>query len=371
MRNNGVYMSKTVKYTAAVIGTGRIGFTLAFDKKREQPASHTSALLANKRIRLIAGCDKNAEHLSRWQEFVKCAGAYNNFSYLFAASKPDIAVIAVNEDAHLEIALAAIRARPRLVILEKPVALNMHDAGLIEDAAFDYGVPVLVNHERRFADDYKAAKKFLPEIGKIQSVNARLDSGLRVYAPEFEESGEYSLLHDGTHLVDCVMYLLENTDSDKKDFADSTFSANVPPILRNIKITSVYYDEKQPEVVRNVSVHCSSINCADINLHFSGRSRYFGFEIDIIGTEGRIKIGNGIFEFYKRECSKLYTGFYSLGRDKRLKQCGKTHYFSNMVQNAVDFLDGKAPLRSTLDTGMNALAVLEYIKTGLKNKTVL
>lgn len=365
-------MSKNIKYTAAIIGTGRIGFSLGFDKKREQPASHTSALLANKRINLIAGCDNNPEHLAHWQKIVKRAGAFDNYPYLFAACKPDIVVIAVNEDAHLESTLAAIRTRPRIIILEKPVALNMHDAELIAEESLDYGVPILVNHERRFANDYKAAKKLLREIGKIQSVNARLDSGLRVYAPELEESGEYSLLHDGTHLVDCVMYLLENTDSDsKKDFADSTFSANVPPILRNIKITSVYYDEKQPEVVRNVSVHCSSINCADINLHFSGRSRYFGFEIDIIGTEGRIKIGNGIFEFYKRECSKLYTGFYSLGRDKRLKQCGKTHYFSNMVQNAVDFLDGKAPLRSTLDTGMNALAVLEYIKAGLKNKTVL
>ena len=371
MRNNGVYMSKNIKYTAAIIGTGRIGFTLAFDKKREQPASHTSALLANKRIRLIAGCDKNAEHLSRWQEFVKCAGAYNNFPYLFAASKPDIAVIAVNEDAHLEIALAAIRARPRLVILEKPVALNMHDAGLIEDAAFDYGVPVLVNHERRFADDYKSAKKLIREIGQIQSVNARLDSGLRVYSKEFEASGEYSLLHDGTHLVDSVMYLLENTDSEHGgEASDSNRSAELPPILRNIKISSVYYDDVQPEIVRNLSVHCSSSNCADINLHFSGRSRYFGFEIDIIGTEGRIKIGNGIFEFYKRESSKLYTGFYSLVRDKRIKCCAKARYFSNMVQNAVDFLDGKASLRSTLHTGINALAVLEDIKNQIKDKSV-
>ncbi|MFC2603785.1 MAG: Gfo/Idh/MocA family protein, partial [Treponema sp.] len=223
-------MSKNIKYTAAIIGTGRIGFSLGFDKKREQPASHTSALLANKRINLIAGCDNNPEHLANWQKIVKCAGAYDNFPYLFAACKPDIVVIAVNEDAHLETSLAAIRTRPRIIILEKPVALNMHDAELIAEESLDYGVPILVNHERRFADDYKAAKKLLPEIGNIQSVNARLDSGLRVYAPEFEESGEYSLLHDGTHLVDCVIYLLENTDSDKKDFTDSAFYANVPPI---------------------------------------------------------------------------------------------------------------------------------------------
>ncbi len=32
-------MSKNIKYTAAIIGTGRIGFSLGFDKKREQPAA--------------------------------------------------------------------------------------------------------------------------------------------------------------------------------------------------------------------------------------------------------------------------------------------------------------------------------------------
>ena len=58
-------------YTAAIIGTGRIGFTLGFDKKREQPASHTMALLANKKIRLIAAADTNQENLERWKSLYK------------------------------------------------------------------------------------------------------------------------------------------------------------------------------------------------------------------------------------------------------------------------------------------------------------
>ena len=45
-------MGKNI-YTATLVGTGRIGFSLGFDKKREQPASHTMALLDNKRVNLI------------------------------------------------------------------------------------------------------------------------------------------------------------------------------------------------------------------------------------------------------------------------------------------------------------------------------
>ena len=48
-----------VKYKAAIIGTGRIGYLLQKDGKREQPASHSSALFKNNRINLIAGCDIN------------------------------------------------------------------------------------------------------------------------------------------------------------------------------------------------------------------------------------------------------------------------------------------------------------------------
>jgi hypothetical protein len=34
-----------------------------------------------------------------------------------------------------------------------------------------------------------------------------------------------------------------------------------------------------------------------------------------------------------------------------------------MMQNAVDFLDGKTELKSTLDTGIETLQILEQIKT--------
>ena len=55
------------QYSACIIGTGRIGFTLGFDKKREQPASHTMALLNNSNVRIIAGCDKDQKLLAQWQ----------------------------------------------------------------------------------------------------------------------------------------------------------------------------------------------------------------------------------------------------------------------------------------------------------------
>ena len=336
---------KAKVYTAALVGTGRIGFSLGFDKKREQPASHTMALLANKRIKLVAACDTDEEKLEAWGRYVKGACTFKSSAEMYRVlGAPDIITIAVNEDSHLQECLTAIEARPRLVILEKPVALNSQQAQQLQEAAELAGVPVMVNHERRFALDYAAAKAYLKEIGTLQTVRGELYSGLRIYAPKYEEDGAYSLLHDGTHLVDIISWLLDEE-------------------LENPLVTGIYKDDK--DEVRNFSAHFTTKKCPEVTICMSGRSRFFSFGLDILGTEGRICLGNGYAKFYKRKESKLYTGFYSLSRDRAINLPKKTKYFANMVQNAVDYLDGSAPLKSPLSDAIADLRTLEAIKEKL------
>ena len=347
-------------YTAALVGTGRIGFSLGFDKKREQPASHTMALLANPRVRIVAGCDTDTERLASWQRYVSKkqhtpVATFTDSADMYAELRrrenvPDLIVVAVNEDAHKAETLAAIRAKPRLVILEKPVALNSAEAEEIARAADECGVPVMVNHERRFATDYRMAREYMQKIGDIQSIRAELFSSLRVYSAQEEKTGSYSLLHDGTHLVDIVRFLL----------GDSAENAQ----LTHPTLTGVWKDDKGD--VRNFSAHYTTSACPAVDISMSGRSRFFSFGVDILGTTGRICIGNGYAKFYQRKESKLYTGFYSLSRDKSVHIPRKTGYFSNMTQNAVDFLDGKTELKSPLSVAIEDLAVLEKIKAELK-----
>ena len=373
------------KYTAALVGLGRIGYSLGLDKKREQPASHTMALLNNPRINLIAGCDTDSIALSKWQDANKKAVGYSDSANLYARCRPDIVTVAVNENAHLKEAVEAIHAKPKLVILEKPVALNLSEAEKIQQAAKEFQVPVLVNHERRFAEDFKLAKSYMKKIGEIQSIRAELCSSLCVYNPAEEKNGAYSLIHDGTHLVDAVLFFLEddlpstlkkisleNPSEKKVGLLSRALGLNnsekkiktVNSLLRFPIVTGVFRDEEKN--VRQFSAHYSTPKCPDVTIGISGRSRFFGFEISITGTEGRVCIGNGYLKLYHREKSSLYSGFYSLLNDRSESLPKKTFYFSNMIQNAVDFLDGKANLRSTLQTGINALSVLEEIKEIIK-----
>lgn len=333
------------KWTAALVGAGRIGFSLGFDRKREQPASHTMALLQNKKIDLAAACDTSEENLKNWRKYAKKHGSkgltYSNSDELYRSKeKFDIIVVAVNEDAHFCECKKAVEYRPRLVILEKPVALNCVEGRKLEKLAEEYGVPVMVNHERRFDRNYLLAEKLLEKIGVIQSVTGELDSGLRVWGEEFENDGTYSLLHDGTHLVDILRFLLKAE-------------------LKNPRVESVFFDEKG--IVRNFTAIFKTEKINEIIVRMSGRSRFFEFRVEITGTLGKICVGNGFFDFYLREESPLYTGFYSLKKQK-IRVPKKSRYFSGMVENAVEFLEGKSALLSPLSEALEDLKVLESIK---------
>lgn len=389
-------------YYAAIVGTGRIGFSLGFDKKREQPASHTMALLNNKRIKLIAAADSNEENLENWRKYVRKHNGKKDFTLVFPTSKElyenvtclDIITVSVNEDNHLEECIKAIEYKPRLVILEKPVALNSEEAEKIRAKAIECGVPVMVNHERRFAKDYLSVVSLIDKIGDIQSVTGELDSGLRIYGDEFEKDGTYSLLHDGTHLVDILQFLLGKGSNNERSEVTPVPKPEVPPennteifaekgtntqsesaspsancetnapLLSNPLVSGIYKDEKG--IVRNFSTHYQSVvskfgTIPEVTVKMSGRSKFFEFRIEILGTLGKICIGNGFTELHLREESKLYTGFYSLTKQK-LKLPKKTGYFSGMIQNAVDFLDGNSGLVSPLEDAISDLKVLEEIK---------
>lgn len=371
MDNNSKAKEKI--YTAGIIGVGRIGFSLGFDKKREQPASHTATFNQNSRINLIAACDVNSENLNNWHKYNKNAQIYSNAKDFFSleiqrnGKIPDIISVAVNESFHHKIALQTIEQKPKLLILEKPVALNVKEAEEIQREAVKHNVPILINHERRFSKDYRLAKFLMNEIGEIQSISASLNSGMRLYSSKNENDGFYSLLHDGTHLVDIILFLL-NIDKDSEDK------------LINPKISGLFYDQEKN--LRNATISYTCEKCPCVQFIFSGRSKFFGFEVDIMGTTGRIKVGNGFFEYYKNKESKLYSGFRSLElqegcffikennsmlkiKTKNRKIVGKTGYFAEMLNNGIAFLDGKDHLRSKIQDGIETLKILQEIKNNI------
>jgi len=335
------------KYTAAIIGIGRIGYLLQKDKKREQPASHASALKKNKKIKLIAVSDLDNEKLAMWQKDYPKTKTYLDYQKMLDEKKPDIVVIAVDESSHLEVTINTIIRNPKLIILEKPIAPNLLLANKIKKYIKKYKVQISINHERRFSKDYNLLKKLLEDnkIGNIHSIHASLWSNTKVWHSDNYNDGACLLVHDGTHLIDIINYL---------------FNFN----LKNCTIDCYNKDKKSN--INSLFLHYKTNNNILVTFDFSGNKNYFGFEIEIRGSSGKIIIGNGYFKLYKSKPSPYYTDFKSLVKDKLIKRPKKTKYFSNMIKNCIDFLDGKEMLVSPFEEGLKTMYIIEDIIKKLK-----
>ncbi len=341
------------RYRALVVGAGRIGLTLGADRLREQPASHARALAENRRIELAGAVDVDPKALAIFRTSYPRAKAYADLEEAMGKEKPDLVVVAVPEAAHASVSAAVFAHRPRLVVLEKPVAPNPAEAAAVRRAAARFRVPVQVNHERRFAADYALARSILArgDLGRPDGVRARLWSGAPVWKPGAETTGECSLLHDGTHLVDTVRFLLGPARGDR---------ALPAPVLDFV------HQGRAGTIVR-LCFHYTLAKNVFVQVELAGNKRVFDFEIELAGDRGRLTIGNGFLTLWKRAPSPYYSGFHSLKRDPRVKRPAKTGYLSLMVQNCVDFLDGKAELGSPLAEGIKTLEDLYKVVVLLKS----
>jgi len=331
------------KIVAAVIGVGRIGFSLGYDNKREQPASHFFALRNNKSVEIRYCCDVNKNRLDDIRSIDKKIVLCESHEELLKNKDIDMIVIAVNENSHKKIAIDTINYKPKLIILEKPVALNLNEAYEIFNLSKEKEVPILVNHERRYSKDYGIVRGFIQkkEFGELESVNCIFSSSAKIFSKKDLLTGYYSLLHDGTHLFDIVNFLIDN---DK--------------ICEDFIITGKRYGNN--EDLRYFSFS-TLINNIPINYEFSGNRKYFGFDLDFRFTNGRILVGNGYLKIYRSKESKFYAGFHSLEINRFIRRPRKTKYFSNMVDNGVNFIRKGSEIISSIEKAILPMHLIESL----------
>lgn len=115
-------------------------------------------------------------------------------------------------------------------------------------------------------------------------------------------------------------------------------------------------------------------NGTSVYLESGGMKKYFDFELDIIGTEGRIQIGNGFNRLYKPRESTLYKGFRDL-EEVPFPEVSGGNCFVNLYQEVKNYLAGGyegVPLSSLRD-GYRALELVHgiYYSSYKKNKKIV
>ena len=360
----------------AVIGTGRIGSSLETDSLREKPASHAGAIARNRETVLVAGTDSDSENLAAfgalWPRRKKAL--FSDAADMLDAVKPDIVNIAADTESHIPLLRLALERRVPVIVLEKPVGVSVAEAqgilGAVDEAERTGTSRIVVNHERRFAADYRRAREFVRsgELGRLLTVNARLYMGKT-------KASEKVLWHDGTHLVDVISFLagpwdVVATHGDVTAVTGNFFAfGETRPGQANESAVSGNSGDRLAETAALGANGQSGAKPASIVIEASPERDHLAFELDLSFSEGRIRVGNGVWEVWKSEPSRYYENFRSLAliNGKAGRGYGKTGYFSGMMAHAVAlFRDPTLCGESTFRDGLAAIEILDRIITMAK-----
>jgi hypothetical protein len=174
-----------------------------------------------------------------------------------------------------------------------------------------------------------------------------------------------TLWHDGTHLADAIMFLTGSALEHRKCWgANLTASAGTAWLegcLPRPKSANSARRDPAPVPV-NIEIgagrdHCDPAPIPVIIEIGAGRD-HLVFEMEFSCSEGRLVIGNGVFEVWKSGESPYAEKFRSLRRVTPSFE-GPTGFFANMIADAAACV--REPDRQPVSSAADGLAVIEYL----------
>jgi predicted dehydrogenase len=269
-----------VTLRAAVIGCGAMGSRYADDARIEGIYSHAAAYRALEATELVAVCDADPVRLvecaSRWD----VSGRYQDAASLLAESRPDVVSVCTPDSTHARIIQQAIETPGvRAVIAEKPLALSVADAAALLAEARRRGVIIAVNYMRRYSAGHRDVRSSLQAgaIGDIQRVSGLYTKGVR---------------HNGTHWFDLLRF----------------FAGNVA------EVTATLGRGADEAVDPTLDVMLKLQTGAVAHLAGADANAYSVFELDLIGTTGRLRLVDSGHRLDSHTVidSQHYSGYRSL-----------------------------------------------------------
>jgi len=256
-------------YRAALIGCGHMGTTIENTLgpgRIPLPYAHAASLQALQEVEFTAAADLDPERLEAVSERWGVPALYLDYREMLEKEQPDLVVIAGPSPLHAEMVMAAAGAGVKGILCEKPLATNLRDAGRMISSCQENDVVLSVNHLRRFEPFYRQARELIAEgeIGDPVSAVATW-RGAMVFA--------------GTHLFDAVNFLLGDPE---------------------VEWLTGDLDEGADEVVDpGGSAYVRYRNGVHAFMNADARNAV-PIQIDVIGSEGKIVIGNYDLELWKR-----------------------------------------------------------------------
>ncbi len=326
------------KFKTGIVGCGRIGSLLEEDPLRGKPCTHAGGFSALPAIHLSAGCDIDPERLKKFGKRWNVTGLYSDYREMLKKENLDILCIATWTPLHASMTHAAAQAGVKGIFCEKPIAIDLKQAQKMVRICKKNNIPLIINHERRWDAYYQQARKLIVS-GKIGEIKTLIGNTLSWKPGKLSvaEHGGGPLFHDGTHLTDLLLFF-------------------------GGPVTWVSGHETRPGGKKYIEeTACAMLgfkNGATGFIEGGGARKYFNFELDIQGSEGRILIGNSGRELYITKKSRRFTGFHEL---EKISFPEPKKHESPFIGGAREMVRTIRTGKAGVSTGADGLRSLEII----------
>jgi len=313
-------------YRAVIIGSGRIAGGLEDDVLRPHPCTHVGAYKRFPEIE-VAACSSRTEEQAR--EFAQRWGIrnyYGDYREMLDQEKADIVSVCTPAEHHHDAVMHASQCHTKAVFCEKAISTSLGEADEMISESRLYGTRLTVNHTRRWCPDFHVVRQIIDseELGSLHSITGWFGG---------------SLIHTGTHFFDIMHYLCGDAES----VQGVVFGNSREGAEDNLHDADGY---AFVELSNGVRVFVNGIS-----------KSYYIFEMELLFSDGRIRIGNGVHELWRSGKSRQYEDFTELQRDDFPKTApGGSNPLILAVRDIIGSIEED---RDTASTGEDARQALE------------
>jgi len=317
-------MSKMLK--AAIIGCGRIGCRMDDDAGRDRPWTHAGAYKKAEGVRVVAAVDPDPKRIEDYRERWGDVDTYTDLAALLTENPPDVVSICTQPHLHAQQVIQCAAAGVKGIFCEKPMCLSIEEADQMIEACAHHGAKLAVNHNRRWDACYQVAWERIRagEIGDVISISGICSPGV---------------VNTGSHLLDLMRM----------------FGGEVDWVAMDGQVL-----ESGDLAAWGAMKYKSGV---DGFFHSRGMREYIHFEMDVVGSAGRLRImQNGAVLRLSRAG---YSGQYSDYQDLIAQGGEHVHGLNRMVraiENICKAVEDSQPLACTGEDGRACVELISAIR---------
>lgn len=316
---------KQKKYNATVIGLGQIGSTYDQDPKLGvRVSTHAGAYLRHGKTRLAAGVDSEEQARDAFREIRKVHEVYASVDDLLEAQTPDLISIATHTASHAELCDRALDAGTKVIFCEKPFVEDLDEGRRLLDKAETLGAVIAVNHWMRWSPLFRELRDYIDNgrLGEVMSVRLHYSRGA---------------MNSGSHAADLVRFLFGE--------------------VMAVRATErLELDTGDPNIGGLLELESGAL----VHLTIGDYHHHFTFDLDIIGSLGRVHVHDEGVDFWRVAEGERAQGIRSLVKAPSPFEGEPVTDFTAAVEELVDFLDHE--IKSISCTGEDGLAAVRIIK---------